>query len=136
MDKCLACKFYVELPYSRGQCHRLPKSSVWPEVRTEDWCGEFKLVSSAPNQGVSPISNTAGERLAALKEAYREINVLGSPDTAETEPYGLGYSNGIEAALMVLDRLMNEGQPLSKEDEALIDAAWQRHLAAVPRNDR
>lgn len=51
-DRCDACKFY--LPYNRtsGACRISPpavnisrgpgsNNSVWPDVKADDWCGEY-----------------------------------------------------------------------------------------------
>ncbi len=67
MDKCIACNYYDRQlnnqPDSRGiswgQCRRSAPmlhpinqktfmiEGVWPHVRDDDWCGEFKAASAA-----------------------------------------------------------------------------------------
>ena len=97
MDKCVACQFYdrqMAKPTDArgvqwGQCRRTApmlhpinaKSSmiegVWPHVRDDDWCGEWK-VAQRPLQVRPTESAVAGAMYAGISPAVARPAVLAS----------------------------------------------------------
>ena len=91
MEKCMSCQFYDRKAAkgsaggapSWGQCRRSAPllnpvnaksymiEGVWPTVRDDDWCGEWKLLAEALNAPLmsGPHSLTPAPRPAPLTTA-------------------------------------------------------------------
>lgn len=99
MDKCVTCQFYDRRNSgpadgkgpSWGQCRRTAPmlhpvnvksymiEGVWPHVRDDDWCGEWKVL---PRRGeVRTADSIAAARLASTTADAR-VRVAPTPDDA------------------------------------------------------
>ena len=126
MDKCIACQYYDRgnghqldtRGISWGQCRRSAPhlhpvnqkafmiEGVWPHVRDDDWCGEWKatparrMESRQADLGVGPLipiasSNPFGTRptqAAAVSTLGASANSAVTPGTAAS--FGAARSSG------------------------------------------
>jgi hypothetical protein len=86
MEKCLNCQFYDRQDRSAdgrscrwGQCrrhspHLSPMTAktyiiegVWPSVRDDDWCGEWKAAGAAEHRAANLMAGTAQSALALAR---------------------------------------------------------------------
>ena len=105
MDKCLGCNFYDRQVGKQtdargvqwGQCRRSAPmlhpinqksymiEGVWPHVRDDDWCGEWKAtarrVESRPADPISagPLLPVSGASPFAPRPAAKPVPQAGSP---------------------------------------------------------
>ena len=110
MDRCQQCQFYERNPSGgaggkapgAGLCRRhapslspiSPKSymieGVWPTVREEDWCGEFKL---AARRGDAPRADALIGVLAGAP-AGTSVSTLPRIGVAAAGPASIGSALG------------------------------------------
>jgi hypothetical protein len=56
MNECKTCRFFSDLEYGRGGCHRYPPTvhdeeecrTYFPTVEDEYWCGEWSAKEEEP----------------------------------------------------------------------------------------
>lgn len=121
MDKCIACQFYdrqVAKPTDArgvqwGQCRRTAPmlhpinaksymiEGVWPHVRDDDWCGEWK-VAQRPLQVRPSDSAAAGAMHASVSTAATRPAMLASLQAHQSQHGSTGAfpvaSSGPQAA--------------------------------------
>ena len=112
MDRCLNCQFYDRHGANgaggksahAGQCRRNapqlspvnPKAylieGVWPTVRDEDWCGEFKVAAGARRSDTQRADALLGAiNTAASVSAPPSVPRVG---TSAAAPLSIGHLRG------------------------------------------
>lgn len=112
MHKCTTCQYYDRkqasnangsvVPTQQGQCRRMapllhpvtPKTyaieGVWPTVRDDDWCGEWKLNERRPDARAS--ERKPGTALGGLPAGAAHVARIGGAMGGEM---GRGLQGGI-----------------------------------------
>lgn len=108
MDKCVACQYYDRQTGKQtdsrgtqwGQCRRSAPmlhpinqksymiEGVWPHVRDDDWCGEWKALSRRPETRGSDVASTG-----PLLPAGNPSPFVPRPATATSPSGGPGFSS-------------------------------------------
>ena len=123
MDKCIGCQFYDRQNGSQGgsqwgQCRRAAPmlhpinqksfmiEGVWPHVRDDDWCGEWKALAVRRVEARPTTDSKAPGPLLPTGTAAS----LGGPRTASVSPFSSSPAASSAPASSSIGSLMSSGR--------------------------